>query len=199
MKYEKTTLTPTQQFEIVLNGGKVFIENHDGIYIHINDSGELEYRAESACGDLFVCPAVINKTRLCYIEKPSQWFDEIPEGGVLCRVFDKNGLSGKRIALVIKYEDDKRFRFTCDSYEAYEEAVPLTESEIRQFLPTPKNWEDTVSTENPVECYVDYKPLVNKTIKQNIISYDRCHDFPYLTENNERHGHAMPVDPKLRN
>ena len=67
------------------------------------------------------------------IYTPPKWYDNIPEGGVLCHVWDTDEDYVSR-EVVNKYIQDPHHPFVVDDGSSYECAAPLTKQEIQVLL-----------------------------------------------------------------
>ncbi len=65
-----------------------------------------------------------------YTREEINWYDDIPEGGVLCWVKDTEQYSSNLGKVVYTIDD----MFVEDSGDCWEEAIPLTKEEIMQFV-----------------------------------------------------------------
>lgn len=61
------------------------------------------------------------------------WYEEIPEQGVLCKVWDGSSIKPS-IARIIDYDGARNFPFRQSPSLAWEFAEPITDEEIKQFL-----------------------------------------------------------------
>lgn len=77
-----------------------------------------------------------------YRVKPTAWYRDIPEGGVLCRVWDGD-FTHSNVALVAVYLEGFAYLYCTDSGAAYEHAEPLQPSEVRALLKTAKTLNNT--------------------------------------------------------
>lgn len=62
----------------------------------------------------------------------TEWFDNIPEHGTLCRVWDYS-VDEESIEIVVRYENDLTFKFKTVN-EGFKHAVPLTDAEIDEYF-----------------------------------------------------------------
>jgi len=72
-----------------------------------------------------------------YRVKPTAWYRDIPEGGVLCRVWDVSPEDG-RVAVVEEYLGGLTYPYWTESGVVYEHAEPLQPSEVEALLKTAK-------------------------------------------------------------
>ena len=72
-----------------------------------------------------------------YRVKPSAWYRDIPEGGVLCRVWDESSEDG-RVAIVEEFTGVFIYPYRTESGVVYEHAEPLQPSEVEALLKTAK-------------------------------------------------------------
>ena len=144
----------------------------------------------------------MDETRSVYIETPKQSFDDLPERSVLCRT--KNC-----IALVVRYEEINGVGYVYEDSTARwlaSDVTPLSNQEIKALLAPEEiagNWEDSVSPENPVECWVSDISEDNATngLEKDTRMICRIASGGYLHENTAeiRWRYAVPVNPELRN
>lgn len=111
-----------KQFEHAWQAAK-FIE--EGGKLYMMDSGHAY--------DVGVDTAMKNLSAL-FIEEKRGWrerLDGTTDNGVLCFVWDETRLDG-RISMVVEVRDC-RFRFLCESGNAWQNAEPLTRAEIMEL------------------------------------------------------------------
>ena len=68
-----------------------------------------------------------------YRVKRSEWYRNIPEQGILCRVWD-TGRMGDRFYIITEYVGNSRTPFCSNLGVCWEHAVPATPEEIEQYL-----------------------------------------------------------------
>jgi len=71
-----------------------------------------------------------------YIES-KEWYEEIPEQGILCWVWDRANIHYKSLKL-IKRKSLNTGRYVTDANVLYDNAVPVTEKEIMHFIYKPE-------------------------------------------------------------
>ena len=198
IKYEKKIMQPDEQSERLRAGEKLFVENHEHAYLFMSNIGSFMFRADNGHD----YPAYgLHKAREVYIKSAKQWFDEIPEHGVLCRIANES-----LIVVIVKAFENTSIDVAGD-YFTTSELTPLTNQEIKAFLApeeASENWEDSVSTSSKVRCYVS-----NNEIDLTAAPQERKIAFVYgITEDPRckyQYGYlsfckyAVPVDPELRN
>ena len=124
-----------------------------------------------------------------------EWYENIPERGVLCRASD-SGSEWESLTIIVSAGVDKPYIDNMKLKWKY--AEPLTNEEIKAFLveESSDDWRDSVSEENPVECF--YKQGTNEW-KMMIVKFDSEEEnYPYIDSEGGWWSDAIPVNPKLR-
>lgn len=135
-------MSPAEQFTRLLNGERLFTENHADKYIYmIENSGELRLSVRHENKMIIEEPASgMNKPRDCYIEVPAEWYDdiEIPEHGILIKCIDTGTI------YAVHTFDGNYFKNNSYSINVHKDYVSrLSNEEIKAFLaPEEKNTGD---------------------------------------------------------
>ena len=134
-----------------------------------------------------------------------EWYENIPERGVLCHVPNESDEFDYSVVAIMKTTKNQgHCRKYRSSFAWHQEAKPLTNEEIKSFLveESSDDWRDSVSEENPVECYVgDCSAYLNPDNCEdlvNIIEFESSFDHPYSDDNHTSWRYAVPVNPKIR-
>lgn len=209
MKYRlKETLSPAELLERLIKGDEVIIHG-DGDSKIIMDEGVIKHVYQ---GRLTGSDINMNFHYDSYEAVEDKWYDSIPEHGVLVKLLGKGSFARNEITAIYYYcPDDKLVKTGDDNWHKVDEVKPLTEEEIKQFLPEKEStdWRDTVSRDNPVECFVSDISEADAILDENpkravkVVNYYPNEDFfPYgVTEEDNvtcQWKFAVPKDKNLR-
>jgi hypothetical protein len=66
-------------------------------------------------------------------EVKKEWYEDIPEHGVLCWVWDEN-YSCKVIEVVYEYNKEEMYSFIIEDARGYRNAKPMTLEEVKKYI-----------------------------------------------------------------
>ena len=74
--------------------------------------------------------------RLMLKEKKKEWWEDIPEHGYLCKVWDQGDKEEHKCVEFVVDHNDTPFRYITETGELWEYAVPLTQEEVAKYTYT---------------------------------------------------------------
>ena len=69
-------------------------------------------------------------------EKKKEWWEDIPEHGYLCKVWDQGDKEEHKCVEFVVDHNDTPFRYITETGELWEYAVPLTQEEVAKYTYT---------------------------------------------------------------
>lgn len=131
MKFKNAGIKSAKEFvKRVLDNEAIY--SHDGAHVAtFNPNNQNNF---IFCNKTDNYPINLTNFDNFLIEEDSEWYDNIPEHGVLCWVSVYDRSLRDNIAIVEEYLQHDEFKFLCSCGETWGSAIPLTEDEIKQFF-----------------------------------------------------------------
>lgn len=190
MKYELTdTLSPTEVLARLIECSELIIDSQGHNRI-VMDEGVIKHMYK---GELTGASVDMPTKYDIYEVVMDKWYENISDIGVLVH-------TGGHIACLGNYNKSNHTlenKYNGDTFNI-EFLTPLTEQEIKQFLPVEKHWTDNLCTDNPIECYYDQyseESALEDGCSTFIVSFE---DGIYKSESGNYFKYAIPVDESLR-
>lgn len=117
----------------VLLAGETLINTGNGKKIHFNVNSLITDMRGVSVFETFSSP------QYWEIHTPAKWYENIPEGGVLCWVWDNREASKSITGIIsIQFPNEAGFKFISHDCN-WINAIPLTKQEIQAFMDNAPN------------------------------------------------------------
>lgn len=114
-----------KEFALALLEGRKF-KTPNGVLIEYDEEDTPPFRSGNAhLSGMWKCYRTVTEV------KP--WYENIPEHGVLCYVWDDD-IETKEIAIVVAYDSLSEFPYTTGPEDYFIHATPLTKEEAMQLI-----------------------------------------------------------------
>jgi len=121
--------TTQEIWEWLIAGGA--IEGvHSGVITFLKE-GNLSVSNESITNPIY--ESITNPKCWRKVVK-KEWYEDIPEKGILCWCKDSRSNKPQEIVLVVEYRDTEEYPYITIAGDYYKYAIPLTNEEIKEFL-----------------------------------------------------------------